>query len=62
MLYRNHHAVNIGIGIVVISLAGTTVAFPVFAALVVITLAAALVLLFSGIFNVLTEVVKTGRS
>lgn len=57
LLYRNHHAVHIGIGIVIISLAGTTVAFLVFASLIVITLAA-VVLLFSGISNILTGIVN----
>lgn len=55
MLYRNHHAAHIGIGILVIALAGAAVAFPVFAALVVITLTA-LALLFSGISNILTGI------
>jgi uncharacterized membrane protein HdeD (DUF308 family) len=52
LLYRNHRAAHIGIGILVIALAGAALAFPIFAALVVITLAA-LALLFSGISNIL---------
>ncbi|MDQ3887800.1 MAG: hypothetical protein M3251_00850 [Thermoproteota archaeon] len=60
LLYRNHHAVHIGIGIVVVSLAGTTVAFLVFASLIVITLAV-LVLLFSGVSNVLTGIVNSTK-
>jgi uncharacterized membrane protein HdeD (DUF308 family) len=55
LLYRNHRAAHIGIGILVIALAGAAVAFPLFAALVVITLTA-LALLFSGISNILTGI------
>jgi uncharacterized membrane protein HdeD (DUF308 family) len=54
-LYRNQRAAHIGIGILVIALAIAAIAFPVFAAVVVITLAA-VALLFSGISSILAGI------
>lgn len=56
LLYRKHCAAHIGIGILVIALAGAAVAFPIFAALVIIITLTALALLFSGISNILTGI------
>jgi uncharacterized membrane protein HdeD (DUF308 family) len=58
-LYRNQRAAHVGIGIilVIIALAVAALAFPVFfAALVIITLAAVALLLFSGISSILAGV------
>jgi uncharacterized membrane protein HdeD (DUF308 family) len=57
-LYRNQRAAHVAIGIlVIIALAVAAIAFPVFfAALVIITLAAVALLLFSGISSILAGV------
>jgi uncharacterized membrane protein HdeD (DUF308 family) len=53
--YKNQRAAHVGIGILVIALAIVAITFPVFAALVIITLAA-VALLFSGISSILAGV------
>src|SRR5919202_4416072 len=53
--YRNQRVAHVGIGILVIGLAIAAIAFPVFAALVIITLVA-VALLFSGISNILAGI------
>jgi hypothetical protein len=57
-LYRNQRAAHVAIGIlVIIALAVAAIALPVFfAALVIITLAAVALLLFSGISSILAGV------
>lgn len=57
MIYQNHRAAHIGIEILVIALASAAVAFPLFAAFVVIALAAA-ALLFSWISHILMDIGK----
>ena len=53
--YTNQRVAHVGIGILVIGLAIAAIAFPVFAALVIITLVA-VALLFSGISNILAGI------
>ncbi len=53
--YRNQRAAHVGIGALVIGLAIAAIAFPIFAALVVMTLAA-IALLFSGISSILAGI------
>lgn len=53
--YRNQRAAHVGMGILVMGLAIAAIAFPVFAALVVITLAA-IALLFSGVSSILAGI------
>lgn len=53
--YRNQRAAHVGIGVLVIALAIATIVFPIFDALVVITLAA-VALLFSGISSILARI------
>jgi uncharacterized membrane protein HdeD (DUF308 family) len=55
VLYRNQRAAHVGIGILLIALAIAAIIFPVFTALVVITLAA-IALLFSGISSILAGI------
>ena len=60
-LYRRHRIAQIGIGILDIALAVAAIAFPLFASLVVIVLAA-IALLFSGISSVLAGIGNKGES
>jgi uncharacterized membrane protein HdeD (DUF308 family) len=60
MIYQNHGAAHIGIGILVIALASAAIVFLLFAAFVVIALAAA-ALLFSGISHILMGIGKKER-
>lgn len=52
MIYWNHRTAHIGIGILVIALAGAPLAFPIFTAFVIIALTAA-ALFFSRVLHIL---------